>query len=276
MNKDVKSAGRVLDILEYFGGAVGPKHLKDVVQVLGFPKSSTLMLLRTLEARGYLERGEDDRYRLHPAFRGSADGWVGGAILTLVRAADSVMRALIDELQETTVLAVMTPEFDIRVVSTLISPLVIRYDISDTPILPAYCSAMGQAILAFSPPEDVERYIENCPFTPLTENTITDPEAFRARLEEIRTRGWSLHVEERIPGASGAAVPIFNPRGEVVAALNIATVTARFLTKRDLIVTRLREGADVIMRRLNGNDGKPITAPAALRADFQTTRESGA
>ena len=252
MSENVKSAARVLDILEYFGTSDGPKYLKDVVQALGFPKSSTLMLLRTLEARGYLDRGADDRYLFNPAFRGSAHGWVGGHLLTLARAAEPVMRGLVDELQETTVLAVLIPELDVRIVSSLTSPLVIRYDLSKTTMLPAYCSALGQAMLAFSRTEDVERYIARCTFEPLTEHTITEPVVLRQRLDEIRARGWSLHDEERVSGASGAAVPIFNAAGDVAAGLNIATVTERFQKKRDMIVAGLREGAETIMQKLRG------------------------
>ena len=59
MADQVKSAARVLDLLEYFGSVREPKLLKDIVLALGFPKSSTLMLLRTLEIRGYVERGRD-------------------------------------------------------------------------------------------------------------------------------------------------------------------------------------------------------------------------
>ncbi len=267
MTDQVKSAARVLDLLEYFGSVREPKLLKDIVLALGFPKSSTLMLLRTLEKRGYVKRGLDDRYILNPTFRSSAQGWVGGHMLTLVRAVEPVMRRLVDDLLETTVLAILTPELDVRVISNVVSPLVIRYDISGTPILPSYCTALGQAMLAFCDEDDVERYIANCPFEALTENTITDADTFRERLRTIRGRGYSIHLEERFQGASGAAVPLFNGQGEIVAALNIASVTPRFRQKRKRIVEALLNAGAEIMPQMNGETWHDAVADHALKAN---------
>ena len=250
----VKSAARILDLLEYFGSVREPKFLKDIVLALGFPKSSTLMLLRTLEERGYLERGYDERYVLNPLFLGSDHGWVGGLFMALVRVAKPVMHRLVDDLQETTVLGALTPEMDVRVIFSLSSPLMIRFDVSNTPILPTYCTALGQVMLAYSDDAEIERYIERCTFKPLTENTITDPEIFRKRLRMIRGRGYSTHIEERFPAASGAAVPLFDSNGKVHAALNMATVTTRFRKKRKQIIEALMIAGDEIMDAANGSN----------------------
>ena len=252
MTSQVKSAARVLELFEYFGSVREPKHLKDIVSALAFPKSSTFMLLRTLVERGYIERGLDDRYILTPAFRGSAHGWVGGHLLTLVRAAEPVMQRMVEELQETNILAILTPDLDVRVISSVLSPLVIRYDITETPVLPTYCTSLGQAMLAYSDEDVIERYIKHCSFEALTKNTITDAEIFRERLKTIKGRGYSIHIEERFPAASSAAVPIFNNYGDVVAALNIASVTTRFRRKHKRIIEALLEAGAEIMMRKNG------------------------
>lgn len=55
----VKSAGRALQILEYFDDKRGPANLVDVSRALGYPESSTSILLRSLTTLGYLEY---DRY----------------------------------------------------------------------------------------------------------------------------------------------------------------------------------------------------------------------
>ena len=107
------------------------------------------------------------------------------------------------------------------------SPLAVRYDRSRMTVIPSYCTALGQAMLAFQPDDAVERYIERCPFTPLTDRTITEPAALRERLLQVRQRGWAINLEERFIGAVGIAVPIL-AAGVVVGALNIGTVTARY------------------------------------------------
>ncbi len=56
VNDSVKSAARVLDILELLFRSEEPMALKDLVSILALPKSSAHALLRTLQSRGYVER----------------------------------------------------------------------------------------------------------------------------------------------------------------------------------------------------------------------------
>jgi DNA-binding IclR family transcriptional regulator len=58
--KTVKSAGRVLEILEYFDDVQQPATVMEVADTLGYPQSSTSALLRSLVALGYLDY---DRYK---------------------------------------------------------------------------------------------------------------------------------------------------------------------------------------------------------------------
>lgn len=55
----VKSAGRALQILEYFDDTRDAANLVDVSRALGYPESSTSILLRSLATLGYLDY---DRY----------------------------------------------------------------------------------------------------------------------------------------------------------------------------------------------------------------------
>lgn len=251
MNDNVKSAERTLDILELFALRQEPLALRDIAGQLGIPKSSALMLLRTLEGRGYLVR-EGDRYRLDPVGQDGGlgvNGWVGGHTMRLIRVAEPIMRDLVERMEETAVLGAPAPDNDVRVIANLMSPLAVRYDRSRMTVIPSYCTALGQAMLAFQPEDAVERYIERCPFTPLTDRTITDPAAFRERLLQVRQRGWAINLEERFIGAVGIAVPIL-AAGIVVGALNIGTVTARYRRRQRDIVAALQDGVAGIAEQI--------------------------
>ena len=65
----VKSASRVLDLLEIFAAAPSPLGVSELARRLSIPKSSVSALLRTLLLRGYLERDQHGGYRqsTHPA-----------------------------------------------------------------------------------------------------------------------------------------------------------------------------------------------------------------
>lgn len=263
MNNTVKSAARILDILELFALRREPMRLSEIAAQLDLPKSSALMLLRTLEGRGYLAR-EGERYRLEPVSPGEQGegGWIGGRMARLIRIAEPVMRAMVEQLQDTTVLGVLTAELDVRVIANFISPLPVRYDLSRMTVIPAYSTALGQAMLAFRSADEVEAYIARCGFEPLTEKTITDPAAFRQRLAQIRRRGWAVNYEERFIGAAGTAAPVFDSSGRVVAALNVATVTVRFRRNQKLIVETVQREAAALSRQLGFRGGTPAVEQA--------------
>ena len=64
--------------------------------------------------------------------------------------------------------------------------------------------------------------------------------------------------EEFALGGSGAAAPLSDAQGRVVAALNVATVTARFDAKRETLLRELLATAQLISQRL----GSPAGAAA--------------
>ena len=270
MNDSVKSAERALDILELMALHAESLTLSETCRHLSLPKSSALMLLRTLEARGYLGREAGGGYCLNPVFRESRIGWIGGTVSLLSRISRPVMVDLRDALRETTVLGVLDAEYQTRILLHLVSPQAVRYDLGDTTMLPTYCSALGQAMMAYSPSEIVDDYLSRTRMTVLTEHTLATRKAFRKRLGEIRRQGYSVNLEERVPGASGAAVPIFGPAGQVVAALNIATVTFRFLQSREVIIATLRTSAARITERLGGT---PMAGPPSTGALVNKTAE---
>lgn len=257
MNNPVKSAERALDILELLALRDDALTLTQIATGLELPKSSALMLLRTLGERGYLSREESGGYRLNPVFHESRTGWIGGTAALLAQAARPVMQELLEEMRETTVLGVLNAESDVRIVASLVSPQAVRYDLGDTTVLPSYCSALGQAILAYSPAAVVEAYLAKARMAALTANTLTSRRALRARLAQIRRQGVAIHIEERVPGASGAAAPIFAHGGRVVGALNISTVTFRFLQSRPRIVAALQASAARITALLGGAAAGP-------------------
>ncbi len=72
--------------------------------------------------------------------------------------------------------------------------------------LPAYCTGVGKALLAFNP--DAAMKVLAMPLVPRTAYTITDHRLLAAELERIREAGISLDREENALGVSCAAAPI--------------------------------------------------------------------
>jgi IclR family pca regulon transcriptional regulator len=93
--------------------------------------------------------------------------------------------------------------------------------------LPAFCTSMGRAILANLPPEELESVLTRVEFRRYTERTITNPAKLTQALRQIRRDGYSIIDQELEHGLRSMAVPIQNPNGKVVAALNIGAHAQR-------------------------------------------------
>ena len=245
---EVRSAARVLELLEFLARVAQPVALKDVVLALGLPKSSAHGLLQTLVACGYAERDDGERYQLTPSL--SISGWVGGPDAHLTALARPVMERLRDDLRETVFLGVRGLGDDVKVLAKQLSPEIVRYDSELAKLRPAYCTAMGRVLLAFAEPGIVDRYLARTKLRPLTPHTVIDPEKLRESLSRIRRQGFDVVEEELTIGGSGAAAPVFGVDGKCRAALNVATVSQRFPAARERIIAALRSAANEVSRRL--------------------------
>lgn len=85
-----------------------------------------------------------------------------------------------------------------------------------------HASSAGKSILAHLPKERVEVIINTVGLKPLTENTIVEEQELFEELDAIRERGYSLNIEESIPGLRAVGAPILDPNGEVVGALSVS------------------------------------------------------
>ncbi len=87
-------------------------------------------------------------------------------------------------------------------------------------MIPAHCSGLGRAILAWADPQALRKVIAGG-LERRTPRTITDPAALQRELATTLERGWAFDSEEGNPGVSCVAAPIFDAEGAVVAALSV-------------------------------------------------------
>jgi DNA-binding IclR family transcriptional regulator len=80
----------------------------------------------------------------------------------------------------------------------------VRYVLERGSAVPLHAGALGKAILAYAP-----HLLDRMELASITDRTISDREALRRELEEIRVRGWALGDGERFPDAYGVAAPVF-------------------------------------------------------------------
>ncbi|MAC80094.1 MAG: transcriptional regulator [Rhodobacteraceae bacterium] len=254
MNGQVKSAARILDVLELLSGRAEPIRLNELVAELGIPKSSAHGLLSTLVARGYVSKDSADRYAIVEIFR-QGFGWVGGVEGLLTSAAAPLVEELRDRLDETVFVCVRTEQQNARLITKAVSRQPIRYDASDQSSLPGYGTVMGRVLLAWQKPEIVDAYLARTEFHAFTDTTPVTEAEIRAALEKIRADGYGTIVDEYAVGGAGIAAPIRNAAGEVVAVIDVATVTARYEQRREDMLAAVLEGAERLSARLGYRPG---------------------
>jgi IclR family pca regulon transcriptional regulator len=93
--------------------------------------------------------------------------------------------------------------------------------------LPAYCTSLGRAILAYQPEDALGAYVERVRLEPRTPKTVTGKAAFRAILEATRAQGYALVNEELEFGLRSIAVPVVEKNGRVTIALNLSAQAGR-------------------------------------------------
>jgi len=93
---------------------------------------------------------------------------------------------------------------------------------------PAYCVASGKALLAAMDERTAELRTRFGRLVPHTPNTITDVAALEADLARSRERGWAENREEWRLGVCGLGAPVFDARGEAVAAVGMSVPSIRF------------------------------------------------
>ena len=222
--------------------------ISDLARRLGIAKSTVHRLAVTLVADGMLEQNPDTgKYRLGIAlFR------LGSLVrrrMIMSNEARPLLRELREKVNETVHLAVLDGS-EIMYVFNLESTQAIRMR-SDVGVRkPAYCTAEGQAILAFQPPDVIERVVGDG-LAPRTPQTIIDPNKLRKVLDGVRVRGCAIEDEESELGMRCIAAPLRNDAGEVVAAIGLAGPVSR-LSKKALatFIPHVIETATAISARL--------------------------
>jgi len=102
---------------------------------------------------------------------------------------------------------------------------------------PAYCSAVGKAMLAFLPESALDQVLAR-PVQACTEKTLVTRTELLADLRQVRIRGYSVDNEEIEKGLRCVGGPVWNYTGEVVAAISVAGPAFRITKTRVPTVAR--------------------------------------
>jgi len=230
----VHSVENALDLLDAICEEGGEARVSQLSQRTGMSKTSVFRLLATFEGRGFVERSEDSlKYRL-----GLSACEMGQKILArmgVLRKARPAMSRLMRQCNESVYFAVRRNDY------------VLMLDMVDTTQQVKITPLVGQRFPLTTGPGRIFLAFENevgHKRSKLPETVALSP----VEREALRECGLCIDQESFGDGVTCVAMPLFNAKTEVVAALAVLGPTFRMSTTRieGELLSQLREAGATI------------------------------
>jgi len=228
--KQVRSLVRAFRILESFQVGEG-RSISDISQEMEIPKSTVYEILTTLAGQGVLQRDETgNRFQL--GIKLIELGSRARHTFPLNRVAAVPLKALSEAFNETVYLTVLDRD-QVFYVDCYESTKALRTFSTIGDRAPLYCTAVGKAILAFQPAEEIRRTLSASPLVRYTSNTITDVEELLEELRRTAERGYSVDDMEHEADVRCVGAPLRDAEGRVFAAISVSGPAQRVTPQRE-------------------------------------------
>jgi DNA-binding IclR family transcriptional regulator len=136
------------------------------------------------------------------------------------------MEILVEETQETVNLGVLV-RHELFYLEKITHNDPIRIELQVGHAVPANCTGMGKAILAYLPPDRLDALLPRLSLERRTSRSITDLPTLKKELSVIRQQGYSFDNSELIEGISCVAAPILPSEDIALAAISVAGPSTR-------------------------------------------------
>ncbi|MCW2698106.1 MAG: IclR family transcriptional regulator [Modestobacter sp.] len=213
---------RAFVVLACFSTSDRELSLAQLVARTGLPKATLHRLAGQLIAAGALERSGRN-YRLGvKMFELSGAVWAQRVLRDI---AMPFLQELYEQTRETVQLAMFDGD------AVLYIDRIRGHNTAVLPTfpggrMPAYCTALGKAMLAFSPAETVNGIIARG-LIPLSPRTVTTPNLLIAQLRSIQRTRIAYDAEESVSGVCCVAAPVLGANGRAIAAVSVSATTPR-------------------------------------------------
>lgn len=212
-----------LDIIRAFDRENPRMTLSEVASKNGINRAKARRFLLTLHGLGYV-RKQDRYFELTPR---ALD--LGYAFLS-ANGYQLVVRQHIEHITEVTgessSMGVLDGHEVIYVARSAAPHRLMTVALNVGSRLPVVATSMGRVLLAFTP-DRLEEILNQSDLVAHTPNTITNPDALRSCIEEVRGQGYCIVDQELESGLRSLAVPVRNQYGKLLGALNVSTNAAR-------------------------------------------------
>jgi DNA-binding IclR family transcriptional regulator len=248
----INSLARGLEVLDLLIEK-GDASVSEVASALGYNRAASHRFLSTLNELGYVEKDEQARYSA--SMKPLEMGLKLAGRLEVRKISKPYMQRLAESFRETVNLG-LYDRFEVLHVDKISSREMLRIDAATGSRAPAYCTALGKAILAFLPNHEQADFFKSVKLRRHGPNTITSKKKIINIFAEIRLKGFAVDDEELSVGLRCVAAPIFDYNGLASYALSVAGPAVRLSMERiERIQPQLRKFCKEISAKLgSGGD----------------------
>jgi IclR family pca regulon transcriptional regulator len=244
----VQSFARGLEVIRSFSASAPRQTLTEVATRTGLTRAGARRILLTLQTLGYVH-SDGKLFALAPRILDLGFAYLSS--MPIWNLAEPVMEALVEEVKESCSAAALEGT-DIVYVLRVPTRKIMSIGLGVGSRLPAYCTSMGRMLLAGLPDEEVRVLLRASELRSRTRNTVTEPEAVLAKVQQARRQGWCLVNQELEEGVVSIAAPLIDRSGRTIAALNISGQANRTPARQmqEAMLPPLLEAARAISQRL--------------------------
>jgi IclR family pca regulon transcriptional regulator len=230
----VEALAKGIAILECFTAAHPEMTLSEVARTVGLSPAAARRSLITLQTLGYVGQ-INRRFHLKPKIMTLSSTLYYSAGIGDVLQPD--LRELVQEFGDASSIGTLEGADVIYIAHSSVqrarraaATIGARY--------PAFATSLGRVLLAGLPEDKLEAYFATLAPVALTQLTVTDIPTLKTLIKEVRDQGYSTTVDQLDYGVTAISVPIRNPEGRTVAALNSSGYTG-LISEEKLVAERL-------------------------------------
>lgn len=213
----------------------GETGVSELARALGISPGGAHRLLATLAEARFADQNVDNR-KYRP----------GSRILELANAmrnqvdfldlAHAHLERLMERSEETVNLGVLRGD-DVVYVDRVVSNQPLSVEVKIGSRVPAYCTALGKALLAYSHPDVRESYLDR-----LSESTKDSPhhvptrKQFEQELSRVAAKGHAEDLGEFSPDIACIGAPVLNSQHRAVAAVSVSGPASRIKASRNKLL----------------------------------------
>lgn len=248
--KTSNAVERTFSILELVAESANGLTNSDISRRLKLPKSSASYILRVMENRGYLIRADGGKYRLGLKLMSLSRGQL--AHVDVRQLAKPILERFLQKSHMSEAhLAVLDNGRAVYVEKVEAENSFIKMDIWVGHRLPVHTTAIGKILVADLPDEEIVKILELRGMERKTRHSITSKTKFLQEIGKVRKYGAAIDNEENSLSVRCLAAPIYNQKGEAIAALGTsATILQLDEAHLPKVIESVKEAARLVSEQM--------------------------